>query len=568
MTRIELPKQKKVKHLTLIRQPRPISSKEFNALSADERLMMVRAADSGQRYRLLLEAIDGPELISRLPELDLFLTLKEIGSEEIEDLMPMLSADQFTACIDLDCWEADRFQAEGSLDWLERLLECEPHKILSTLREMNFELLILVLKKHIKIIQGQETLHDADNQVNAMGRLGGYEVTFPGERESKLFSALFDILFQYDAPFYIYLMEATRGELDSIIEESVYLQRADRLLDMGLPDPDTARSIYAWLDPDTYTPKGEKLAMYKETGDMVPPAFMLAVARPRNLLAAALEEGLSDTGCWELAFLSNKILIANQVDVGDRSAIQDALEDMFARLNIALEFLCSDDVEKAVELLDHAYFQHLFQVGYSLTLKLQRRARTLSETALAPYLDAADKALLQALLRKPHPLFFEGLEQAGLDGTRTFRNLADLQLASERLDELARLGELFEKRLPFTLPEPEVELAGCRPATTTELDLTTIFLTALANRLLDRELTPRPIPVAELTLLHEHITRDGRLDPRVREETVAWVEALVMGGQRFAHYALDVWDHDFCPIDPAAIDPRFLEHLIIRLDTK
>lgn len=339
MTRIELPSTKKVKHLTLLRQSRPLSGKEFNALTSDERLMMIRAADSGQRYRLLIEAYDGAELMSRLPEQDLFLTLKEIGPEEIDDLMPLVSPDQFTACLDLDCWSTDSFQSETALDWLERLLGCEPEKVLATIRDMNFELLILVLKKHVQIVQGPETLHDDDNQVNALARLGGYEVTFPGERESKLFSALFNILFQLDSPFYTYLMEATRGELDSIMEESVYLQRSDRLLDMGLPDPDAARGIYAWLDPDTFEPEEQKIDMQNEAGNMAPPAFMLDVSRPHNLLAAALSEGLSDADCWELAFLSNKVLIANQVDVGNRSEMQDALDTMFSRLNIALESL-------------------------------------------------------------------------------------------------------------------------------------------------------------------------------------------------------------------------------------
>lgn len=564
MTRIELPSTKKVKHLTLLRQSRPLSGKEFNALTSDERLMMIRAADSGQRYRLLIEAYDGAELMSRLPEQDLFLTLKEIGPEEIDDLMPLVSPDQFTACLDLDCWSTDSFQSETALDWLERLLGCEPEKVLATIRDMNFELLILVLKKHVQIVQGPETLHDDDNQVNALARLGGYEVTFPGERESKLFSALFNILFQLDSPFYTYLMEATRGELDSIMEESVYLQRSDRLLDMGLPDPDAARGIYAWLDPDTFEPEEQKIDMQNEAGNMAPPAFMLDVSRPHNLLAAALSEGLSDADCWELAFLSNKVLIANQVDVGNRSEMQDALDTMFSRLNIALESLCGDDVEKAVDLLDHAYFEHLFRVGYSLTLKLQRRARALQDSAMAAYLDAPDKAFLKGLLSKPHPLFFEGLVQPGFEEVRNFQTANDLRLTAAHLEHIEILRELFESRLQFSLPEPDRELEGCVPATTSELDLTTLFLTALANRILDREFTPLPIPANELAELHSRISRNQGLDPELRTKTGNWLEGLITGGQAFSDNALDIWEHDFCPIAAEAIDPRFLHGLIIR----
>ena len=130
-----------------------------------------------------------------------------------------------------------------------------------------------------------------------------------------------------------------QDQIDAHIAEGTV---ADRLLDLGLPDPDSARSIYSWLDPDTFSVKEEKLGMTKQTEKLAPPTFMLSVARPKNLLAAALDEGLSSSDCWELAFLSNKVLIANQVDVGDRSAMQDSLEEMFARLNIALEHRCGD----------------------------------------------------------------------------------------------------------------------------------------------------------------------------------------------------------------------------------
>ena len=58
MNRIKLPQKKTVKHLTLLRDPRTITSREFNALSQVERLEMVRAAqgrrklerDNGQDY--------------------------------------------------------------------------------------------------------------------------------------------------------------------------------------------------------------------------------------------------------------------------------------------------------------------------------------------------------------------------------------------------------------------------------------------------------------------------------------------------------------------------------------
>ena len=124
MDGIELPQKRKVKHMTLIREARTITSQEFNALSYDERLEMVRVSDSEFRFQLLVEAKDGDRLMARLSGQDVFLTLKTIGTETTDLLLPMVNPEQFTFCLDLDCWQGDHFDANKALQLLEDLLGC------------------------------------------------------------------------------------------------------------------------------------------------------------------------------------------------------------------------------------------------------------------------------------------------------------------------------------------------------------------------------------------------------------------------------------------------------------
>ena len=63
------------------------------------------------------------------------------------------------------------------------------------------------------------------------------------------------------------------------------------------------------------------------------------------------------------------------------------------------------------------------------------------------------------------------------------------------------------------------------------------------------------------------ITLDGHLHPRLREETVNWLESLVPGGGRFAQFCLQQWDESFCPVTPDKMDPRFVGGLLIAPDT-
>jgi len=560
MTRIELPGEKSVQHLTLLRQSRVISPKEFNALSADERLAMIRNADNHQRYRLLIEAADGRDLLQRLPEEEVYLLLKELDSEAREELMPLLGGGQFTACIDLDSWNGDSFNADSALDWLEGLLIADDEEsILDTVRLMNFELLLLLVRRHVTIIHGPEAIDDEDERNAALLRDGGYELDWRSERAAKSFGYLFGILFSLDPGFYAYLMEAARAETDALIEESVYQQRGDRMLDMGFPLPDEARAIYAWIDPEAFHVDGSKLPIAGTAPEMAAPTFMLEASTPAGLLAEALQGGLSEAASWELAFLANKVLLADQVEFGHHETRRQALERLYAIFNLGLEYRCDTTAAVAGDVLEQTYFEHLFQLGYSLTLRLQRHAIKIAASTIGPWLEKEDRALLVALQRKPHPLY------PNVDGERSFGSLNDYRLATTQLERLDLLAQLFEQHLPFTPPTPDdVDLAGCTPVSRDDITLSTLLLTALANRLLGRDFTPAPIPGDELPGLHGRISRGGKIDPQLRNETVSQLDGLLTGSGAFVNESLDLLEREFCAIDPAHIDPRFVGGLIVR----
>ncbi|PLX74377.1 MAG: hypothetical protein C0615_09515 [Desulfuromonas sp.] len=566
MDGIELPQKRKVKHLTLIREARTITSQEFNALSYDERLEMVRVSDSEFRFQLLVEAKDGDRLMARLSGQDVFLTLKTIGTEATDLLLPMVSPEQFTFCLDLDCWQGDHFDANKALQWLEDLLGCEEQKILEIVQKMNFELLVLTLKKFVTVLHGPEDIDEDDVRVEAMRRDGGYEFSFAKDEESKLFTRLFDILFRLDPGFYSYLIEATRGESDALIEESVFQQRSARLHDAGLSEPFEAKLLYSWIDPDGFRCDEEKLEMRPEDKTTAQPAFMLVEASPRDLLAAALAGNLTPSANWELACLANKVLMADQVDFGERDQVQTSLQRMYETFNLALEYLC-DSKEEAVELLGKAYFQHLFQVGHSLKLRLQRRAVKILESEIGPFIDLPFKTFLQELCKTQQPLYYPGLDNPGEDKARSFRSAIDLIKAQKWLDKIEVQYKLFVERMPFDLPqEDDIDLSGCIPERVEDVTLSQLFLTALANRILGRPFAPEPIDANELPGLHGSLCRGQHLDTILREETNSWIASLLEGADSFSDWCLDVWELEFCSVDIDAIDPRFVGGLIVRVD--
>lgn len=148
-----------------------------------------------------------------------------------------------------------------------------------------------------------------------------------------------------------------------------------------------------------------------------------------------------------------------------------------------------------------------------------------------------------------------------------FAELFEIRAVEQWLARIELQRRLFEEGLQFDFPVPaQLDLNGCHPEEVEDVTLVEFFLTSLANKLLGREFQPLPIAEEELAGLHDMVSQSGALHPRLREETIKWLESLVQGGGDFARYCLDIWEEEFCSIGSADIDARFIGGLIVRLE--
>jgi hypothetical protein len=541
-----------------------ITSDDFFRLPPAEQIDVLRCQDAQQKTRLLLDAENGAELMAQLSTQEVYLLAVERGPEHLPELLSLATPEQWSGFIDLDCWDDDHFDSAKTHRWLIALLQGEEETVFTVLREMNFELLVLIFKSEMDIPSGPEADENSDARIDAVKRDGGYEILYHTENGAKLFHKILDVLQSYEPEFFVYLLEAVRAETIGLIEESVYLQRSGRLLDMGIPESFSARKIYSWLDPELYRKdRPFKIAVGACEGSA--PGFTLTLARPKGLLAEALGDGMTEELAWEMASVVNKVIMADRVAMGDVEQVAGVISKVDAYLNLALEWLAGQDVAAAKECLATCYWEDLFRIGHSFTLKLQRRAAVVGKTSVAPYLDPNARACVAALSQFP-PLFFEGVADATRGGTRLFTSIADIHAVEKWLGRIEVQRQIFEDALQFALPEPALlDLTGCQPEQADEVTLVEFFLTSLANRLLGRDFQPLPIAEEELAGLHGMVSQSGMLNPRLREETVKWLESLVPGGGAFASYCLDIWEDEFCSVGFEDIDPRFVGGLIIRL---
>jgi hypothetical protein len=429
---------------------------------------------------------------------------------------------------------------------------------------MNFELLVLLLKKNVLILAGPEDVDD-DVRAEAMQRDGGYLIEYHNEDKAKLYGSLINLLFGNVPEFFRYLMETVRSETESMIEESVYQQRSGRLLDIGLCSAYEAQSVYAWLDPELFDPTGESKTSLGANDLQSAPSFALSLVPPAGVLAEVLAAGVSSEQSWEIACLVNKIAMADQVDFSDVDEMRGVIEKAFGILNLSLEIFAANDTEIAGRLFEDVYVERLFRYGYSGILNLQQRARNIKQSAIGTYLDGPFRAMTDALTKK-QPVFYEGLLNEKRNGVRLFTGLRDLQVCEEWLDRLEIQQALFMEHFGFEFPDAEqTDLTGCQITSVEDLTLSDLFLTALANRVLGRSFIPEPVFQDELVGLHGLICQNGQIDPLLREQTVDWLDSLVSGGSSFGDYCFDLWQEEFCAVNVDDLDPRYVGGLIVRL---
>lgn len=562
MSKMELSGEKRRDPLALLRRSRTVSAKEFNALSFEERLVMVHSAQGRDKFKLLLDAADGQQLLQLLPPQDLYLLIKEMGQNETPELLAMASAEQVAVCIDLDSWSGDQLDGEKSLVWLLSSLGESAEELVQRACEMDFDLLVAILQRSITIVKGPEDLFD--NDLEPGSGVMPYEFEFKDAERAKPLGTLVDSLFSQNEPFFLRLMEALRSELPTALEEEVYQQRRNRLLEYGFPDPFEALGVYTRLDVEAFD-----IADYARPETLpepgpVAPGFVLTAVRSRHLLAEILEEGIDSGSVWDLSFLLNRVLVADGVDAGDSTEVQETMEQVYGYLNIALEHLCGSSVEKAREVFEHSYLLGLFRLGYNLTLGLQQEARRLGATSVGSYLDGPYLALVTALQGKK-PQYSKALDGATQAGELPFTTLQQIETIRQRLLDVEVQRRLFEEHFRFDLPDKQdLEASGEHGDDAEQLTLSDYFLTALANRLLGRDFLPLPIALQELPELHRLVTENTCLSKGLRRETLAWLESLEPGAAVFGNFCLAIWDEEFCALEAKSLDPRYIGGLLVK----
>ncbi len=458
---------------------------------AAERLALRRQLSqlsSKQKLDALIDSANARALVRSMPAEELYFAIADVGLADTTDIVQLASPAQFRTFVDLGGWTKDRFEPHQLFTWLRAARGDEGADLLAKVRALDAEVVHLLIRESIHLHDLEE-----DPDVNPAGVTmetpeGRYLIEFKVEGpEQSLLRSLINELLAENPLEAVRMLESTRWELSSELEEIGFRFRSGRLQDLGFPQLDEALAVFTRVDvPPVAAPApGTALAPSRERIDYL----QAAVAGMDDEERDALED--------ELRYLANAVLVAEAADPGDLHAVRRVTEMTRDYLSLGLEHLCGGEPKRALEVArDHALRQ-VFRIGFSLTLQLKFRADRLAKQPLAKQGDAwlllsAEADAISALRRK-RPLRAIRVEGAEPMPFRSGRELLEsgaiLDRAERQVAVLRGLlgGTAESAKAVFERLGAGLDVVGAER----------LLLAAIADAALGGDGSPRPISNAE-----------------------------------------------------------------------
>ncbi len=476
-----------------------------------------------------IEAIlDRPDAIPFIKTLDphaLFRVIKEAGLDQGVDIIPYASPRQLQVFMDLDCWKKDRLQVDRLATWLTVMVaDADDDHFHRALRDIDPEVIALFFKKNLQAV---EVIEDEEEDLpklppNAeLSPDNAYALVYPEDEDmAALMRALVDRLYHVDQGLAWTLFEAVRWELTTEMEEMAYKFRNGRLEEYGFVERTEALAVYAHLDPLSYRERFEdqrhqpKVAVDPPKTLHVPAVIADEVDEDFyffEILNSLDDPELLERLSAELVALSNRAMLADGIEPGGIDAGQEVIRRSAGYLSLGLTFVARTDADQARLALQQLPLRDLFRVGYSITLNLQKKARSLEDR---PTLSLAE-GVTYSLLNPDETALFEGLSDLrptfGRDAAtfEIFQDQDQVDLAALRIGLVA-----FKQLWLFGVADQSVDdLASSLydgpllndPDNTT---FDAFFATCLMTQIIDDEPTLRGLTNRELAQI-PHILRDA-----------------------------------------------------------
>ena len=474
------------------------------------------------------------EVIRGLPPEELYQMIKETGIGESLPILAMMSQNQLQYSFDLEWWQRDCFVPECALEWLEFIDACDDSSIVQWLQNEDFDQKVVLFQSLIKVYKDDE-MTDSYEGVEEMEHLcldGVYDVFFK-TKEPGVLRRLITLLRSEDPSLYTSILEAVIWYPVTQTIETAYRWRLIRTAERGIPDFKEAMEVYSYPSPDALKIPATKMEDFSYQGEFnIAPHYPLMQTESVPFLKdVVLRLGNSprlNTISWELVYLANKIMVADQVQPSDLETRKESLKKVLGYINIGLELGASGDLEKGARLLSHTHVLPLFQTGYQQLMTLKWKTESfLKENGsfLERLFTELDKDLLAALVVR-FPRVAEVGDKKAL-GWRHFSSIKDVRNAESFIDQWIFHLRFARKGLGLSERTIKQYLGKCDIHENHEMmDLTNWTAMAFAHYILFKKISCAPLSEPSAKSFLEIVFLLGVFKEEVRQCDSALVDSF------------------------------------------
>jgi hypothetical protein len=548
-----------------------LTTDTFASLPITEQVARLEHVEARTRQELILKSRNSVTLTRALSSEKLFYILKEVGLADAVDLLALASPEQVRDMIDLDCWRKDTLDERRVTAWMMLLDEAGSGKLAEWALHTDIELLVLLVKRRLEVVRKNEVEEDPDfDQSKYFTFDDQYLLRFIGEGEPIL-SLVLERLRVLDYENYKQVLEWSLLELESTLEEDALHWRQARLADRGYPEYDEARKLFRFVTPESFHltryPRAQVSQLrYAEGEEVIPSdhALMLLEAQDTLLvrtLATLPAKDVEPIG-YELAMLTNEVVIAEACDPGEVAEVRKCAEEVHDYINIGLAHFAQKEEKDASHLLQETRLRPFFQVGMSLTVQLQQRMQELA-SVLSRQFGASWEELIDSPFREScvgaqrhPPVFFRGLETPGEIFFRRFQNLEEVKKVEAVLQQVPTWFAVMQRwqLIPQYRVSEQVSLAA-------------LWNTAFARWVIDSHIAVHPLTRSEFGAFQKKIqtsslraSQEQFLDFATTQLSLSTAEDEAL--EALATFAGEKLEEALA-VDAAVADPRFIEGILI-----
>lgn len=394
------------------------------------------------KLNAILEHAHPLKVVQKMPITSLLVLFNEVGKESCLLIFEMLSKEQLKGIFDFEIWSKDRLNILKVKEYFSLLFAADHERAVKQIYDLDIELIGLLLKL-VGTIYDTSLNEDPEelNNIYYVSPDGRFIVSFKDDRGYETLShclkQFLDALYERDAKFVIQLLEQTRFELASSLEEEAFRLRNIRLSEIGILPFEERLSFFSPLSKLSENKKtkdiGLKINIFADDA-LEEYAFLM------NPYENISEEKKSQI-LKELVYSIQNIHMDLSGDFGDFDKIKNTSAYVKTLIDLTILESSGGDQKKAYDLLLNSSIKDLIRVGRTKILIVKKYINNLldDQTLLIGknfiFLDSPLREVAIGL-NKNEPLYYEGLLDVKKLTYRYFSKPEELYATIQALSEI------------------------------------------------------------------------------------------------------------------------------------